>query len=227
MNFVEMISSKMGGEIKAISSYVDFVMSRRVKDIDNDTYIERHHILPRSIFPEFEDDDWNIVPLKPEDHFISHKMLAKSTEHPTAICAFWAMANQVRRGAGRGKVSEKKIYEVTAEDYSLSREMWLESMKDNQYSKGHIPWNKGKKLDEEYRKKLSDSHKGFVPERLHCPHCDKDYAINIAKQYHFEKCKALTGKNYKFKTVSCPHCNKEGGANIMYRYHFDNCKSKP
>lgn len=225
MNFVEIIVKEMGGDEKEVSLYVEHVLSCRI-DNNMDIYVEKHHLLPRSVFPEYVDSEWNIFPLLPEDHFIAHKLLAKSTGNSTAICAFWAMANQVKRGAGRGKVAEKELYEVLPEDYSLSKQLWLEAMKGNQFSKGRDPWNKGMKLDQEYRDKLSDAHKGFVPERIYCPHCEESFAINIAKQYHLDKCSKLTGVRHSFPKVKCPHCDKEGGSNVMKRFHFEKCKFK-
>ena len=36
----------------------------------------------------------------------------------------------------------------------------MEVLKNNRFSKGHIPWSKGKIFSLEYRQKLSDAHKG-------------------------------------------------------------------
>jgi hypothetical protein len=41
-------------------------------------YVEKHHILPRSVFPEFENEDWNIIELKYSDHVNAHLYLFKS-----------------------------------------------------------------------------------------------------------------------------------------------------
>ena len=42
-------------------------------------YFECHHILPRSLFPEYKNDNWNISLLTPREHFICHWLLVKMT----------------------------------------------------------------------------------------------------------------------------------------------------
>lgn len=53
-------------------------------------YTENHHILPRSIFPEYADNPENIVSLDVLDHLKAHEILAK-TNDPKMILAFWFM----------------------------------------------------------------------------------------------------------------------------------------
>ncbi len=42
-------------------------------------YHEKHHILPKSIFPHFKNEKWNIVLLTPKEHFLVHCLLVKMT----------------------------------------------------------------------------------------------------------------------------------------------------
>ena len=42
-----------------------------------DGYVERHHIKPKSLFPELRDDPDNIVMLTAREHFVAHLLLAK------------------------------------------------------------------------------------------------------------------------------------------------------
>lgn len=41
---------------------------------------EKHHILPRSLFPEHIKNKHNLIKLKPKDHFIAHYLLAKAVK---------------------------------------------------------------------------------------------------------------------------------------------------
>jgi len=41
-------------------------------------YSEKHHILPRSTFPEYENEEWNIIELDYEDHKLSHLWIFKA-----------------------------------------------------------------------------------------------------------------------------------------------------
>ena len=50
----------------------------RKKEHKNYEYFEAHHILPKSIFPEFKsfkDNGWNKVLLTPREHFICHILI--------------------------------------------------------------------------------------------------------------------------------------------------------
>ncbi len=55
--------------------------------------IEKHHILPRKIFPQFLKESWNIVKLPIKAHYIAHYLLYKSIRHRSCIFAF----NQMKR----------------------------------------------------------------------------------------------------------------------------------
>ena len=44
-------------------------------------YYENHHILPKSIFPEFTNENWNKVLLTAKEHFICHHLLTKFTKN--------------------------------------------------------------------------------------------------------------------------------------------------
>lgn len=59
-----------------LDKYINFLLEYDSNEIDD--YKEMHHILPRSVFPEFENEDWNIVNLRYQDHVNVHLMLFKS-----------------------------------------------------------------------------------------------------------------------------------------------------
>lgn len=59
-------------------------------------YVERHHILPKSLFPELRNEKWNIVRLSAKDHFLAHYYLFKMLpDNPQMTHALWGMCNQV------------------------------------------------------------------------------------------------------------------------------------
>ena len=43
----------------------------------NGVYYEKHHILPKSLFPTFEFEYWNLVHLTAREHYLSHYLLWK------------------------------------------------------------------------------------------------------------------------------------------------------
>lgn len=57
-----------------VNRYIDLI--KRAKDIDqNSSVMHKHHILPRSLFPEFCDDPTNIITISPRLHLILHWVL--------------------------------------------------------------------------------------------------------------------------------------------------------
>jgi hypothetical protein len=59
-----------------LDKYINLLINYELKDCAE--YTEKHHILPRSTFPEFEFEDWNIIELKYEDHKLSHLWIFKA-----------------------------------------------------------------------------------------------------------------------------------------------------
>ena len=60
--------------------YLKFIQICNAANIDYDGIMEKHHILPTSLFPEYSSlklHPWNMVRLTPRQHFIAHWMLAK------------------------------------------------------------------------------------------------------------------------------------------------------
>lgn len=60
-----------------LNKYINFIIYCQNRKT-NETFFEKHHILPRSIFPEYVDlkkHSWNSINLTPREHIISHIML--------------------------------------------------------------------------------------------------------------------------------------------------------
>lgn len=55
--------------------YSDFIKDRRAKEPTLEGYVERHHILPRTLGGG--DEPRNLISLTAEDHFFAHLLLAK------------------------------------------------------------------------------------------------------------------------------------------------------
>lgn len=103
-------------------------------------YYESHHILPKSLYPEFEKSIENQVLLTAKEHYLAHKYLAKMFPDTVMVFAFWRLCTD-----GRGR-------EVTAEDYEAAR---LEVAKKSSIM------NMGRSPSEETRKKLRLARLGY------------------------------------------------------------------
>lgn len=51
-----------------------------IRNKNNGVYFEQHHIYPRSVWPELEKDQTNLVYLTAREHFICHYLLCKMVE---------------------------------------------------------------------------------------------------------------------------------------------------
>lgn len=85
--------------------YSDFIKDRRAKEPMLDGYVERHHILPRSMGGS--DDPENLVALTPEDHFFAHLLLAKAHNTRGMWGAVMLMLGAKHAGAGKFSIRRK------------------------------------------------------------------------------------------------------------------------
>lgn len=98
---------------------------------------------------------------------------------------------------------------------------------------GTIPYNKGKKMSDEQRKKLSLIKKGKPSPRkgviLSEETKQKMRESSLGKCYITEagrKALSLASKGKKYPRVKCSHCSVVGSIATMPRWHFDNCRNK-
>lgn len=173
-------------------------------------YYENHHIIPRSLGGEDEDD--NLVLLTPEEHYKCHELLPQFTEgseRSKMLHAWWRMSC-----CTKGIKIDAKLYGELKRSYTdtISKERRganhhsfgkpLSQRTKDRISKA----KKGKSLTKEHREQLSKVRKG----RVNTPDSNKK--------------RSDTMKGRKHELVECPYCNKIGGQHGMKRWHFDNCK---
>lgn len=87
--------------VKIIKHFVD---NPEVKD--GSWSHEKHHILPRKLWPEFEKEVWNIVVLPTKAHYLSHYLLFKAFSNRSCAFAF----NQMRRVSKKNGRSNCRLY---------------------------------------------------------------------------------------------------------------------
>jgi hypothetical protein len=181
---------------------------------------ENHHILPKSIWPEFssfKDYPDNCARLTSRQHFIAHCMLLKcfTGSHKRS------MAFALKCMKGSNTLTPRYFNSTT---YERFRQIVSESASgegNNMFGKTHTP---------EARAKISKTNKGI-----------KRTDIQKAEQKELFRTKGHPRKDTKHNDeskerirlaalnrplITCPFCQKTGKTN-MNRYHFDNCKLKP
>ena len=131
--------------------YDALMEKRRSNPVPNNEYVERHHIVPKS--EGGSDDSENLVRLTAREHYIAHLLLAKIYNDFKMYSAVTYM--QCKTSTHKGKRDFKfnsRLYEKMR--ISLGNKI-------SERNKGRTPWNKGKKMSEDYCRKASLAHKGI------------------------------------------------------------------
>jgi hypothetical protein len=63
--------------VKYFTWYFDIIKNRLENPLAADTYGEKHHVLPKSIYPQYKKAKWNQVKLTAREHYICHMLLVK------------------------------------------------------------------------------------------------------------------------------------------------------
>ena len=107
---------------KYIKTYLSLVRKRQANPLPL-AGNHGHHVLMRSVFPEFDKHPNNIVVLTYREHFIAHKLLWMGTDWPQAQRAMWLM-NNVNYDGGLQK-------KITSKEYSILVEQLKETLSES------------------------------------------------------------------------------------------------
>lgn len=144
MDFISLFQSRHSNftSSEAIKKYVDFCIENSTSRIVKLT--ERHHILPKSMFPEFRTSEENIVNLSLSNHIIAHVLLMEAIP-----CSSYVLS--VKRSLGnipRSKDEKEKLIEAA----TIAKERWRRIAVDDNP-------NLGKKRSTATRELMSRSQK--------------------------------------------------------------------
>lgn len=163
----------------------------------NGNYYERHHILPKSLFPFWEKRNSNIVLLTAREHFFCHQLLTKI--YPTQQM-FYALHAFTARPNADYKISSKEYERIK----TLYSKVLSNKSKGNSFAKGHH-WTLSKETKEKMSiafknrpvtekmklsaRKRGDFLRGKTYEEIH----GKEKALEIKEKMS----KAKIGKSHK------------------------------
>ena len=151
--------------------YYRIINYRKANKLPVDTYGEKHHIKPRSLYPELVNDPDNIVLLSASEHFLAHYHLWKyykeelkdKTKARSMCFAFTMMKRVIQKSNDIEKMS--LLYSEVRKalnNIKLSKE---HKRKISEANKGEKNPNFGKHHTEEWKRKHSELLKGhFVSE---------------------------------------------------------------
>lgn len=81
--------------------------------LNENEYFEKHHILPKSMFPEFKNENWNIIKLSYSNHKLAHKLLYEIYQTDSMKAAYLLMngidINVAQLSEIKEKISKAKI----------------------------------------------------------------------------------------------------------------------
>lgn len=103
-----------------LQRYFRFILSCQSKNatLEDDEYVERHHICPNSLFPEYgvlADNQWNCSYLTARQHYIAHWILARAYGGGMWYALF--MMTTPSNGA-----TQKRHYHIHSKTYAEARE---------------------------------------------------------------------------------------------------------
>jgi hypothetical protein len=127
--------------------YIKIINKAKLKNRKKrqDIYYEKHHILPKSLFPNWIIKESNLVLLTAREHFFCHQLLDKIYPGKKMFLALWRLANDKKHIINSREFERLRIRYATE---VLSK-----------IGKITGPQNKGKKRTEEQRKRISEKTK--------------------------------------------------------------------
>jgi hypothetical protein len=184
--------------------YFSIVNRARHRNITE--YVERHHIIPRSIGGDNSPD--NLVKLTAREHFICHLLLPHMVSNTDYKSKLYHAVGLMRFG----NTHQNRTY--TSTQYALARKYHAMG---NTLSQTGKPMN----LSPEERARRAEALKGNRKYRMYSP-LSEEVKKNISES---KKGKPAPNKGIPAQRLVCPHCNKSvGGANNFIRWHGSNCK---
>lgn len=194
--------------------YFNIINLALCRDNIKNTYFESHHIIPKSISPEYAKEQWNIVKLTAREHFICHKLLTKFTvgdHRRKMVYALWGMINQKNK-------HQQKRHLSTSHSYEHAKKLMAETLSSAR---------KGQTLEERFGVAKAQEIKEKLKKRRRPAYSNEKRKTfsNIVKQNHIKGVYKNTGFNgRKLERKTCSHCGKTCDVGNFTRHHGDKCK---
>lgn len=181
--------------------YYNIIQRAQSRTLPIDVYIEKHHIIPRSLGGS--ETNKNLVHLTAKEHFVCHLLLTKMTtglQRRSMAFAAWQMTH----------INGRARHRPGSRTYAFLRKQLSESYKGIPKTTKH--WL-GKTHSDESKQKQSVVKKG-----------NKNPNFGVVQNPEWNKKKSESQIGIPKPRFICPNCNKSiGGKSNYYRWHGDNC----
>lgn len=162
---------------------------------DNYIYYERHHILPKSIYPEYKSIykfKWNIVLLTLREHFLCHHLLTKMFSEKSNISKMYRAWKLILK-YNKLKMTEnrEKIYKSFKTWYKHSDETKVKMSK----AKKGIP------LSESHKKSLKEKRSYMYTEERSEKLIKALKGRKLDKSHYENVCNAINNRSIEIKKV--------------------------
>lgn len=198
--------------------YLKFIKSRK----PTDGYVERHHIYPRSLFPQKTNDADNLISLTAREHFIAHWLLHKAFGGGMTMAFMYMKANSP---------DHERYWNLNSyayESLSLAHASAMSVVKtgkpmSEQTRQRMSAARIGKPLSEAQRKAIGLGNTGrVVSDETKQKISQAKLGVSRPPMTEEHKLKLSVPK----QRVACVCCGKEVSINMVNRWHNDNCKMK-
>lgn len=239
---------------KYVQWYEKIVERAKTRSLPKGTYVEKHHIVPRSLGGDNSYE--NLVKLTAREHFLCHAMLVRFLRNDSYYRMSYALNLMIS--------DTKKLtpYRYKPKSSALYKKIRENHAKANSALKSGVPaYNKGVPMSEEQKKKCSAAQKARMdrmraagiplpnPNKLTSPEARKRNAdarrgtkhtpesIQKNREANTGEKNAMWGRKQtdaarKIQSerallrpkINCPHCGKVNDVSNHTRWHGDKCK---
>ena len=131
------------GLIMTYDEYIKTLLSTRGRHIlDKNKYTETHHIIPRCMGGS--DDEENLIDLFPQEHYLSHKLLAEENPDNSSLLTAWFRMCYKNGSTGTQDFISSEEYSYLREKYSKKRSEIYSGENNPFYGKHHSEETKDK-----------------------------------------------------------------------------------
>jgi hypothetical protein len=138
--------------------YSNICQRALLRNLPTSVYTEKHHILPKSLYPEYSKNKDNLVKLTAREHFICHWLLTKIINNPKTIYAFQMLIPN--KTSNRYRPKSSIVYENLKKKFSKNNKgsvgkAWYTNGTDNKFTAnaplGFVP---GRTFSVDHKNKL-------------------------------------------------------------------------